>query len=248
MTTASTQTLPRLTPLPIWQSSALFLLPGLPTAALLYWGVPLLIERGLSFWWALNLASLPSFLLLLAMVVWLYRAEGRRLDWRSLRERLRLRPMSRLAWWHTTVVFVVMLGAYLGLLFTARAFAQSFGLPVWAAGPGGQPAMAGAFGLLAMRVLVFSLNVVGEELLWRGMLLPRQELHHGRRTWWIHGLQWNAFHWFKPWELLMLLPGNLALAWVCQRHQSTTPGLLVHAAFNGIGVVLMAAAVLGAGP
>ena len=39
-------------------------------------------------------------------------------------------------------------------------------------------------------------NVAGEELWWRGYLLPRQELVHGRATWIVHGVLWAAFHLF----------------------------------------------------
>jgi membrane protease YdiL (CAAX protease family) len=37
---------------------------------------------------------------------------------------------------------------------------------------------------------------VGEELWWRGYVLPRQELAFGRATWVIHGILWSVIHLF----------------------------------------------------
>ncbi|NKB88478.1 MAG: CPBP family intramembrane metalloprotease [Acidobacteria bacterium] len=87
---------------------------------------------------------------------------------------------------------------------------------------------------------VMFLNIFGEELLWRGLLLPRQELVYGRWAWVVHGLLWTAFHIFWAPNLALLLmraPGYLALAFVCQRLQNTWPGIIAH--FVGNSPVLL---------
>jgi membrane protease YdiL (CAAX protease family) len=76
------------------------------------------------------------------------------------------------------------------------------------------------------------LNVLGEELWWRGYILPRQELSLGKWTWVIHGLFWTVFHSFFYWELIMLLPGCLALAYVAYKCKSTWPGIIAHFAYS----------------
>ena len=91
-------------------------------------------------------------------------------------------------------------------------------------------------------------NIVGEELLWRGYILPRQEIVHGRSTWIVHGLLWTAFHAFQITDLgavLDRLPTMLALAFVCQYTRSTWPGIIGHFVGNSPILILIIAGVLG---
>jgi membrane protease YdiL (CAAX protease family) len=88
--------------------------------------------------------------------------------------------------------------------------------------------------------VVMFLNIFGEELWWRGFILPRQELAHGRWTWIIHGLLWTGFHIFWTPDLASLLsraPTYLALAFVCQRLANTWPGIIAH--FVGNSPILL---------
>ena len=97
--------------------------------------------------------------------------------------------------------------------------------------------------LLYFLAILFFLNILGEELWWRGIILPRQELVHGRMTWLIHGVLWTAFHVFYHNNLgsvAAMLPGTCALSYVCQRTQSTWPGIMGHFVTNlGIPVLLL---------
>ena len=77
---------------------------------------------------------------------------------------------------------------------------------------------------------------MGEEFLWRGYILPRQELTYGKHTWMVHGVLWTLLHAFKWWQMLALLPGALALSFVAQRLQNTWPGIIAHFVTNGIGM------------
>ncbi len=45
-------------------------------------------------------------------------------------------------------------------------------------------------------VVMIVCNIGGEELWWRGYVLPRQELAFGRAAWVVHGICWSAFHLF----------------------------------------------------
>jgi len=80
---------------------------------------------------------------------------------------------------------------------------------------------------------------LGEELWWRGYILPRQELAHGKGTWIIHGLLWTAFHLYAPWNLITLLPGSLALSFVVQRLKNTWPAVIAHGLVNGLPVLIL---------
>jgi hypothetical protein len=83
-------------------------------------------------------------------------------------------------------------------------------------------------------------NIAGEELWWRGYLLPRQELAHGGSTWVVHGMLWAAFHLFfqtTAWDLVRMLPTCCALAFVAQHKKNTWPGVIGHT-FGNSGILL----------
>lgn len=77
---------------------------------------------------------------------------------------------------------------------------------------------------------------MGEEMMWRGYILPRQELTHGEHTWLVHRLLWWMFHLsFGASLLLVLLPIIFIQSWVVQRRQNTWIGVLIHGTINGGG-------------
>src|SRR5580704_1776846 len=78
-------------------------------------------------------------------------------------------------------------------------------------------------------------NIAGEELWWRGYLLPRQELSHGRWAWLVHGVLWAAFHLFFQftlWDMVRMIPTCCALAFVAQDRKNTWPGIVGHTLGN----------------
>lgn len=78
-------------------------------------------------------------------------------------------------------------------------------------------------------------NIAGEELWWRGYLLPRQELAHGKMTWIVHGVLWAAFHVFFQttlWDMVRMIPTCCALAFVAQYRKNTWPGIVGHTVGN----------------
>lgn len=108
---------------------------------------------------------------------------------------------------------------------------------------GGQ--IRGQWSILLLFVVMYFFNIVGEELWWRGYILPRQELAFGRFTWLVHGLLWACFHVFKWWDILTLMPVCLSVAYISQKRRNNWAGLIAHAIVNGTGVLLILAAVAG---
>ena len=91
-------------------------------------------------------------------------------------------------------------------------------------------------------VLIFG-NIAGEELWWRGYLLPRQEAASGEVAWLYHGLLWAAFHLFlqtTAWDMIHMMPTCCALAFVAVYRKNTWPGIIAHTVGNSgilIGIV-----------
>lgn len=250
-----------------WGTLAAF---GIP-AALLFVGVHGIMRWFNSVWslapfYGYFLALAPTLALMLAAAILAARWEGRAPTWPALKERLRLRPMDRGMWLCTVVVLIVaflltgVMTALNGVLVGAGWIPVPDWLPTFLAPIGGQTEGSGgvfsiyeaAFGGLhgnwvafLLYVVLFFFNIAGEELWWRGYLLPRQEATLGRRAWPVHGLLWWAFHAFKWWDLLTILPVTLLISWLAQRTKNTTPAIVVHAVFNGIGILPVLMGVMG---
>ena len=108
------------------------------------------------------------------------------------------------------------------------------------------PDAAGSWGWGIAIVVLFVLNIVGEELLWRGAIWPRQELVHGERTWLVHGFIWYLFHLpFYPWFAISGLPQALILSYLFQRTKNMWLVLIMHTIFNSVFYVVLLGIVLG---
>jgi membrane protease YdiL (CAAX protease family) len=96
------------------------------------------------------------------------------------------------------------------------------------------PPETGQLGFLALWFPYWILNIMGEEILWRGVMLPRQALAGGRQVWLWHGAGWAVFHIAFGWKLLIImLPILFILPYVVQKRQNTWIGVWIHAAING---------------
>ena len=95
-------------------------------------------------------------------------------------------------------------------------------------------------GVVLLIPVALILNIVSEEIFWRGIILPRQELQHGKNAFWIHGVIWAFTHLFQYWLIIPILIGSVALAYVIQRTKCTWISILAHLLNNGIPFIIMA--------
>jgi membrane protease YdiL (CAAX protease family) len=87
----------------------------------------------------------------------------------------------------------------------------------------------------------FFFNIVGEELMWRGYLLPRQSAALGRYAWVLNGMLWAIFHVGIGWRIaLVLLPIEFVVPYVVQKRQNTWLGIIIHGLYNGSAFVMVA--------
>ena len=105
----------------------------------------------------------------------------------------------------------------------------------------GEAMFSGAWGLygLVLTLLVFN-TVLGEELLFRGVLLPRMHGAFGDRDWVANGVLFAAYHLHEPWVIPTTLLDTLFIAYPTKRYQSAWIGVAVHSGQS----VLIAALVL----
>ena len=104
-----------------------------------------------------------------------------------------------------------------------------------------EPLTPSRYWILALWLPYWVLNILGEELLWRGVMLPRQQKALGKWAWIIHGIGWGLFHIAFGWQLLVtLLPILFILPYIVQRRGNTWLGVIIHAAINGPSFIAIA--------
>lgn len=97
-----------------------------------------------------------------------------------------------------------------------------------------EPLTKGRYWLLLVWVPYWILNILGEEFLWRGVMLPRQEIAFGKYTWLIHGFGWGLFHIAFGWQLLItLIPLIFIQSYIVQRTKNSWIGVIMHGGLNG---------------
>jgi membrane protease YdiL (CAAX protease family) len=109
----------------------------------------------------------------------------------------------------------------------------------------GHELLRGNWGLFALVVILCLFNtVLGEELLFRGLLLPRMRGGFGRWDWLANGLLFGLYHLHQPWSMPGAAAGGLAMAWATKRWRSAWFGIIAHSAQSVLIVALTFALVV----
>jgi membrane protease YdiL (CAAX protease family) len=110
----------------------------------------------------------------------------------------------------------------------------------------GQDFFSGAWGWFAVIVALAVFNtLLGEELLFRGLLLPRMRGVFGKRDWVANGAIFALYHLHMPWAILPTFVDGIFLdAYPSRRFQSAWMGIIVHSAQSVFLIGLVLALVL----
>lgn len=87
-------------------------------------------------------------------------------------------------------------------------------------------------------------TVLGEELLFRGLLLPRMNGRFGRWDWVANGVLFACYHLHEPWVIPQGFLDTFILAYPSKRYRSALVGIVVHSAQSVVFIALTAALVL----
>jgi membrane protease YdiL (CAAX protease family) len=82
-------------------------------------------------------------------------------------------------------------------------------------------------------------SVLGEELLFRGFLLPRMNGAFGRGDWLANGVLFAGYHLHVPWVIPAGLLDTFILAYPSKRYRSALIGIAVHSAQSVVFAVLV---------
>ena len=168
------------------------------------------------------------------------------LQWPRVRDALWLRPPrdpktgrvgGRVWWW--ALLFVFLFGIWQLVPGIAGPSVRDFAEFL---DNGGEEFFSGAWGWFAVIVVLAVFNtVLGEELLFRGLLLPRMQGVFGKWDWVANGLLFTLYHLHTPWVIATEWVVDIFLfAYPSRRFQSAWMGIIVHSAQSVIiiGVVL----------
>ena len=189
----------------------------------------------------LTVGLIWQFVLVMALVGY----EQRSLRWSRLREALWLRsPRSPRSGRVGGRVWLLVIP-----LALAAGFEELIGLPApiernfgeFLSSDAGKAMFDGSWDLFALFVTMSLFNtVLGEELLFRGLLLPRMRDAFGKRDWLANGLLFAVYHVHMPWAI----PGSVLDPFIyslpAKRHQSALLSIAVHSVQSVvIGVLVL---------
>jgi uncharacterized protein len=217
----------------VWAAAAL------PMAALAWVGAPLLARafEGPSAWPRAILLSLTTGLVWqFILVLLLVRREQGSLRWPVLKQALWLRaPKSprtgrrggRL--WLLLVPLILAVAAKEELPKLPAPVNRDQALFLQSAA--GHDFFAGNWPWFALILTMMIFNtVLGEELLFRGLLLPRMRAAFGRWDWVANGLLFGLYHLHLPWSIPANLLDTFIVSYPSRRYRSALIGIGVHSA------------------
>lgn len=229
-----------------------------PMAALAFVAVPMIrphtgLHPGLLHWIAMVLGMMWQFVL----SMWVLRAELGSLRWDAVRSRIRWqgprhprtnRPDRRMWWWVVPAIAANLLGGYLaasadrwwtallpGLAEPAYTQIQALG----------DPSFRGRWWILGLAVTSCLFNyLLGEELFFRGVLLPATRGVAGRWDWVVNTVLFGLYHVHKIWFWPSMIAGSFGYAWTAGRYRSLPMSVVVHGV-EGFYVVIVVAVLAG---
>lgn len=198
----------------------------------------------------------------LAMII--VRREEGDLRWVTIRRRLRLNTPrdpktgeERRKLWLWLIPIAVLLFAIFSIgPILDRLWVSA--LPFLAAPPGtdfGQilsspdmkARLVGDWGFLGLFLVMAVFNtVLGEEFVFRGVLLPKMEGVFGRWGWVANGALMGAYHWHQPWTIPGAIVANaLCFSLPAGRFRSTWVSIILHSLQFLLVIPMILAVVLG---
>jgi uncharacterized protein len=229
----------------IWAAAAL------PMAALAWLVAPLLADRfsgddHVPMAKALVLSLVIGLVWQFVLVAVLVRREQRTLRWSTVREALWLRsprsPRSGRVGGRVWLVLVPLIVAFAAAheLLAVVAAPENRDFATLVESDAGKAFLDGAFGWYGLILVMFLFNtVLGEELLFRGFLLPRMNGAFGRGDWVANGLLFAGYHLHVPWGMPAALLDMFTIAYPAKRFRSAWIGIAVHSAQSVVLAVLV---------
>jgi membrane protease YdiL (CAAX protease family) len=243
-----------------WQILGIWALVALPMALLGWVVAPAIIPYSplnpVITYWLLTIAGM-GWQFVISLVI-LYRELGT-LRWSAIRQRTWLqtprdpgtdRPNPRLFWWLLPAgIFSALVGyglagyleAPIAWLFPALKPAMYMDMSRMVS-----PEFQGQWWLLGVVLVSHLFNYfLGEEFLFRGILLPKMQGVFGKSDWVANAVLFGFYHLHKPWSLPSIIVSALAFSGPARRFRSNWMAIVVHGVEALTVLVMVFAVILG---
>lgn len=183
--------------------------------------------------------------------IMLLRREGP-MDWVAVRKRIWLngprdprtgQARARLWWWVVPAIAAnVLLGFAADPLVSLWSRLTGLEEPAWASITAlAQPEFVGQWWIVGLALVSSAFNyVLGEELFFRGILLPRMEKAFGRWDWVVNTLLFGLYHVHKIWFWPTMVMSSFGTVWAARRYRSLWMSIAVHGVESLFVIVVLA--------
>jgi membrane protease YdiL (CAAX protease family) len=244
----------------LWQILGILALVALPMALLSWVIAPILIpysplQPGITFWLLIIAGMMWQFVVSLAII---YHELGT-LRWSAICKRTWLQtprdpktdqPNAKLFWWVLPPLLFLALANYIFAGYLDAPIAWLFPalkMPYYADMSNlATPELHGQWWLLGIALVSFLFNYfLGEEFLFRGVLLPKMQGVFGKYDWIANAVLFGFYHLHLAWALPSIIVTNLAYSWPARRFRSNWMAIIVHGVELIPVLVMVLAVILG---
>lgn len=238
----------------------IWIVSALPMAILAFLFTPSLIPLFdvppiIIYWFAINLGLIWQFVLSIIIL----KKDGYTISWSSIKKRLWFQkpqdPKTGNAsnWLFLWVIPFILLNAIVSSGIGFPDLDRIAGpliknIPQYDLSKLASPEYKGEWWILVVFILTMVFNYfLGEEFLYRGVLLPKMNGVFGKWDWFANGVLFGFYHLHKPQVILStaLLFGFI-FAFPVKRFQSTWMAVIIHGLEGLLGLVIVLKVVLGA--
>ncbi|PLX23889.1 MAG: CPBP family intramembrane metalloprotease [Marinilabiliales bacterium] len=224
-------------PISLVYSFLLFLIPSIYFVLITYLLIPFInshleIHPALSWFIGASLVFIPIFILAIILAM-----KDGYITRKQIFERFRLKKLSSRDWRYVVISSIIILVSTGAIMGFSKFLNIKFGISELQTTPPFlkfEAFVGKERFLLIAWLFMFFFNMFGEEILWRGYILPRQEVKFKRYSWIINGVFWIIFHICFGLDLIIiLLPIMFVLPYAVYKTKNTYVGVLIHAILNG---------------